>query len=60
VHHCLKKRASARFQTAHDLAFSLESALRSLGDTAPTAAHGWRDRTSALLRGRLAALFACV
>jgi eukaryotic-like serine/threonine-protein kinase len=57
VHHCLEKHAAARFQSAHDLAFSLDSVRRSLDEPAPAPARGWRERSHSLLGGRLATLF---
>jgi eukaryotic-like serine/threonine-protein kinase len=54
VHHCLEKDPTARFQTAHDLAFNLDVCLRSILDVAPRKV---RDFSRGLLRGRLATLF---
>jgi len=50
VRHCLEKDRDARFQSANDLAFSLELVLRSLADDD-------RARARRPSRGRLATLF---
>jgi serine/threonine protein kinase len=50
VRHCLEKDRDARFQSAHDLAFSLELVLRSLADDD-------RARARRPSRGRLAMFF---
>jgi len=55
VHHCVEKDPSARFQTALDLAFSLESIRRQVGDAAPRATHAW-PIVGNMLRGGLANL----
>jgi len=50
VRHCLEKDRDARFQSAHDLAFSLELVRRSLADDD-------RSRSFRQSRGRLATFF---
>jgi eukaryotic-like serine/threonine-protein kinase len=56
VRHCLEKHATARFQTAHDLAFSLDSILRGIGDAAaPRMRRAWPS-VSGVLRNRFANL----
>ena len=57
VHHCLEKKPAARFQSALDLAFNLDLALRSLGDERPIrVAAAWQALSSAVLRRSLAAV----
>ena len=55
VHHCLEKDPAARFQSAHDLAFTLDSIRRQIGDGAKPRAAAWPLVASAL-RSRLANL----
>jgi serine/threonine protein kinase len=55
VHHCLEKDPSRRFQTALDLAFSLESIRHHLDDPAPRTASTW-PFVGEMLRGGFANL----
>ncbi len=58
VHHCLEKDPAARFQTAHDLAFSLESVRRQAHEPVRArASAAWRPLVGSLMRGRLATFF---
>lgn len=51
IRHCLEKDREARFQTAHDLAFSLELVQRALGEAGPSPSReGSRSRVAALFR----------
>jgi serine/threonine protein kinase len=55
VHHCLEKDPAARFQTALDLAFTLESIRRQIDDVSPRGVAAW-PFVGEVLRGHFANL----
>ena len=57
VRHCLEKKPSARFQSAHDLAFSLDLALRWINESRSASARvAWRAFSRAVLPNAVAAM----